>query len=106
IGPLDERAYVNISYHFLTPISATRTRYFWFQHRNTDPDNPSVTAKMDHGALNAFIEDRDVLVEVQKGMDNKKTPNIDLSIDVGALRFRRLVERRVAAEQPRVTVPA
>jgi phenylpropionate dioxygenase-like ring-hydroxylating dioxygenase large terminal subunit len=96
---LDERAYVNISYNFMTPISADRTRYFWFQHRNTDPDSAAVTKKMDDGALKAFLEDRDILVEVQKGMANKKTPNIDLAIDAGALRFRRLVDRRIAAEQ-------
>jgi vanillate O-demethylase monooxygenase subunit len=96
---LDERAYVNISYNFMTPIDEERTRYFWFQHRNTDPDNAAVTRKMDEGALNAFLEDRDILTEVQKGMANRKTPNIDLAIDAGALRFRRLVDRRIAAEQ-------
>lgn len=96
---LDERAFINISYNFLTPIDAKRTRYFWFQHRNTDPDNVAMTQKMDEGALRAFIEDRDILEEVQKGMDNRKTPHIDLGLDAGALRFRRLVERRTAASQ-------
>ena len=54
---------------------------------------------MDEGALNAFIEDRDILTEVQKGMADKRTPNIDLAIDAGALRFRRLVDRRIGEER-------
>ena len=35
--PPVETTYINISYNFMTPITEDRTRYFWFQHRNTDP---------------------------------------------------------------------
>lgn len=96
---LDPRAFVNISYNFMTPIDEGRTRYFWFQHRNTDPDNSEVSRKMNEGALTAFLEDRDILSEVHKGMANKKTPNLNLGLDAGALRFRRLIEKLIAAEQ-------
>ena len=95
---LDPRAYVNISYNFMTPISADKTRYFWFQHRNTDPHDAEVTKRMDEGALNAFLEDRDILTSVQIGMHEAQTPHLDLGLDAGALRFRRALERRIAAE--------
>jgi phenylpropionate dioxygenase-like ring-hydroxylating dioxygenase large terminal subunit len=95
---LDPRAFVNISYNFITPISATRSRYFWFQHRNTDPLDAEITRRMDEGALAAFLEDRDILNAVQIGMDEARTPHLDLGLDAGALRFRRALQRRIEAE--------
>ena len=53
---------------------------------------------MNEGALNAFLEDRDILVEVHKGMANKKTPNFNLGLDAGAIRFRRLLDKLITAE--------
>jgi vanillate O-demethylase monooxygenase subunit len=44
----------------------------------------------------AFIEDRDILVEVHKGMKNKRTRNINLGIDAGSMRFRKMLEKRIA----------
>jgi vanillate O-demethylase monooxygenase subunit len=44
----------------------------------------------------AFIEDRDILVEVHKGMKNKRTRNINLGIDAGSMRFRKMIEKRIA----------
>jgi vanillate O-demethylase monooxygenase subunit len=32
-----------ISYNFLTPIDEDHTQYFWLQHRNTDPQDQSIT---------------------------------------------------------------
>ena len=55
-----EQTYVNISYNFMTPIDENRTRYFWFQHRNTDPDDREISERMNAGALAAFQEDRDI----------------------------------------------
>lgn len=95
---LDPRAFVNISYNFITPISATRSRYFWFQHRNTAPDDAEFTRRMDEGAMAAFLEDRDILNAVQIGMDEAGTPHLDLGLDAGALRFRRVLQRRIDAE--------
>ena len=96
---LHQDAFVNISYNFITPVDESNSRYFWFQHRNTAPDNDEVSEKMFAGATMAFTEDRDILVEVQKGMDNMKTPNLNLKLDLGAARFRNMVDKRIAAEQ-------
>jgi vanillate O-demethylase monooxygenase subunit len=97
---LHEQAFVNISYNFMTPIDENNTRYFWFQHRNTAPDDEEVSRKMFAGAKMAFEEDREILTYVHRGMDNPKTPYINLGLDAGAMRFRKLVERRIEQEQP------
>lgn len=91
--------YINISYNFMTPIDGDRTRYFWFQHRNTDPDDAAVSERMNAGAHAAFEEDRAILEEVHKGMANKATPNIDLGLDAGAKLFRLSLRRLIEAEQ-------
>jgi len=45
-----------------------------------------------------FEEDRAVLNEVQKGMDTKTSPHIDLPIDGGQLRFRRRLQAMIQEE--------
>jgi len=95
---LDARTFVNISYNFMTPVDENNTRYFWFQHRNTEPDNQEISDKMFAGAEMAFSEDREVLTLVHKGMANAKTPSLNLGLDAGAMRFRKMVERRIEAE--------
>ncbi|MGI9482390.1 MAG: Rieske 2Fe-2S domain-containing protein [Hyphomicrobiales bacterium] len=93
-----ENTYINISYNFMTPIDEDRTRYFWFQHRNTDGDDKVISEKMNAGALMAFEEDRLVLEEVHKGMKNKTTPDLDLGLDAGAKLFRRALQNLIDAE--------
>ena len=90
--------YVNISYNFMTPIDEDHTRYIWFQHRNTDPHDQAVSEKMNRGARMAFEEDRNVLVEVHKGMANPASPHIDLGLDAGAKLFRLHLQRLIDAE--------
>lgn len=95
--PVDE-TFINISYNFMTPINEDQTRYFWFQHRNSDPDNAEVSKFMNDGARMAFLEDKDVLEEVHKGMKHAQTPHIDLGLDSGAKIFRRVLDRAIEAE--------
>jgi len=96
--PLTERSYVNISYNFITPVDEASCHYYWFQHRNTDPLDERISETMNAGARMAFEEDKDVLEAVEIGMASKTTPNLDLGIDAGALRFRKLLDQRIAAE--------
>lgn len=98
-APAVEDTYVNISYNFMTPIDADHTRYFWFQHRNTDPGNRAISEKMNAGARMAFEEDRAVLEEVHKGMSAPTTPAIDLGLDAGAKAFRLMLDRAIATEK-------
>ncbi|MBM3521517.1 MAG: aromatic ring-hydroxylating dioxygenase subunit alpha [Alphaproteobacteria bacterium] len=97
-APLHDKTFVNISYNFMTPVDEDNSRYYWFQHRNSDPANETVSEQMNAGALMAFIEDRNVLEAIHLGMKNRKTPNIDLGLDAGALRFRKLLKARIDAE--------
>lgn len=94
---LPDGTFVNISYNFMTPIDADNTRYFWFQHRNGDPDNKELSQQMFEQAKGAFIEDRDILVEVHKGMKNRRSRFINLGLDAGSMRFRKMLEKRMAA---------
>lgn len=90
--------FVNISYHFMTPIDADRTRYFWFQHRNSDPDDAAISTFMNDGARQAFEEDREVLVHVHEGMKDPAIPAIDLGLDAGAKLFRLQLHRLIETE--------
>jgi len=97
--PHTDKTLVNISYNFMTPINADRTRYFWFQHRNTHPHDKAVSERMNAGARMAFEEDRAVLEKVHLGMKAPATPYIDLGLDAGAKRFRLMMSRLIEAEQ-------
>jgi phenylpropionate dioxygenase-like ring-hydroxylating dioxygenase large terminal subunit len=88
------------SYNFMTPVDENRTKYFWFQMRNFAPNDADVSAQFAKSVRGAFEEDKTVLEAVHRGMANKVTPNLDLKIDVGPLRFRRRVAQLIAAEQP------
>ncbi|PIV75949.1 MAG: (2Fe-2S)-binding protein [Rhodobacteraceae bacterium CG17_big_fil_post_rev_8_21_14_2_50_65_11] len=89
---------VNISYNFMTPIDADRTRYFWFQHRNDHADDREVSEYMNAGARMAFLEDKEVLEAVHTGMKHPATPHIDLGLDAGAKAFRLMLDRAIAEE--------
>ena len=98
-GPLHKDCFIMDSLNFMTPTSATETRYYWFQLRNIRPDDAALSQMMTEDVQHAFEEDRAVLTEVQIGMTTKTTPHIDLPIDGGQLRFRRKLEAMIAEEQ-------
>ncbi len=94
--------YRMVSYHFLTPVDEDNTRYFWLQHRNTDPHDEDITRRVAAGARAAFEEDRAILQAVHLGMKNKTTPTTGLLLDAAANRFRaglaELIEREAQAQ--------
>jgi len=92
---LPDDAFIDISYNFMTPVDEGDSLYYWFQNRDTDPDNEEISAQMFAGAKMAFEEDREVLTYVQKGMKEPKTSFINLGLDAGATRFRKMVSRRI-----------
>ena len=97
--PLHEKAYVMVSYHFLTPVDENTTRYFWLQNRNTDSGNAEISAQVAGGARRAFEEDRLILEAVHNGMATKKSPNLDLALDAGALRFRKGLQDLISKQE-------
>ncbi len=97
--PLHPDVFLMDSYNFMTPIDENRTRYYWFQMRNFSPDDANVSAEFAASVRGAFEEDRAIMQAVHRGMANKRSPNIDLKIDLGPLRFRRRLAQLIAAEQ-------
>ena len=97
--PLHQDTFLMDSYNFMTPIDENTTKYYWFQMRNFAPDDAKISAEFATSVRGAFDEDRAVLTAVHKGMANKRTPNLDLKIDVGPMRFRRNLAKLIEAEQ-------
>ena len=91
-------SYIMTSYHFLTPIDDDSTRYHWLQHRNTQPRDDEITRKVAEGARSAFREDKAILEAVHLGMKRRETPNLNLALDAGSIRFRRRLEQLIVAE--------
>ena len=96
---LPDNTYRMRSYHFLTPVDETETRYHWFQHYNTDIDDEEVRVRLNEGARGAFEEDREVLEAVQIGMDSMQTRNIDLRLDAGSRLFRKKLDALITEER-------
>ncbi len=86
------------SYNFMTPVDEKTTRYYWFQVRNVHPDDAELSAYMSASVKSAFDEDREVLLDVQIGMDEATTRPIDIAIDAGPLLFRRRLQKLIDAE--------
>lgn len=97
--PLHGDAFVMDSYNFMTPVDENTTKYYWFQMRNFAPDDTEVSRQFAASVRGAFEEDRLILQAVHKGMANKRSPNLDLKIDVGSLRFRRQLAQLIEAER-------
>ena len=97
--PLHSDAFLMDSYNFMTPVDEDHTKYYWFQVRNFKPDDAKVSAEFAASVRGAFEEDRAVLTAVHQGMANKRTPNLDLKIDVGPMRFRRNLTKLIEAEE-------
>jgi phenylpropionate dioxygenase-like ring-hydroxylating dioxygenase large terminal subunit len=91
------------SYHLITPVDENTTRYHWFQHYNTNTADETVRRRLNDGASSAFEEDRAILEAVHRGMSNKRTPNLDLRLDVGSRLFRKKLAALIDAEKVAAT---
>jgi vanillate O-demethylase monooxygenase subunit len=94
----DPQTYMMVSHHFLTPVDADNTMYFWLQHRNTDPHNQDITARNAEGAKMAFLEDKNVLEAVHQGMKKNTGRVATMGVDAAALRFRQGIQKLIAKE--------
>ena len=98
-GELHPDTFLLDSYNFVTPVTEEDCRYYWFQVRNFDPDCQETTESLNEAFCSAFNEDIVVLEAVHQGMKNKVTNNIDLSIDVGSIRGRKILDDMIKREQ-------
>jgi vanillate O-demethylase monooxygenase subunit len=92
------------SYNFMTPIDEHTTRYFWFQTRNFAPKDEQVSASFATSVRAAFEEDKQILEAVHTGMQNSRTPHIDLPSDAGPTRFRLRLATLIRAEEAVLSV--
>ena len=82
----------------MTPVDERTTRCYWFHIRNVHPKDAVTSHDMSDSVQVAFNEDRDILIEVQKGMDAKTTRTVNIAIDAGPLLFRRRLQKLIDAE--------
>ena len=96
---LRKDVFIMDSYNFMTPIDANTTKYYWFQMRNFAADDAEISRQFAVSVRGAFEEDRPILEAVHKAFAEQRTPNIDLKIDVGPLRFRRRLAQMIKDER-------
>ena len=88
-----------VSYNFMTPINENMTTYYWLQHYNNDPHDTVIAKQLNDGAVTAFNEDREILEAVHAGMKNTTTPKLDLALDAGSLRYRKILDGIISKEK-------
>jgi vanillate O-demethylase monooxygenase subunit len=81
-------------FHGVTPETDTSSHYFWTMATNPEHDPEAVTAKVLHQTRLTFDEDKVVIEAQYQNMCRFGTrPMIDIHVDVGANRARRIIER-------------
>ena len=83
----------------LTPETAESTHYFFMEAHRADRGDAATTEGLYEGLLAAFREDREMIVAQARNRRLKPgEPMLALPMDEALVRFRRLVEQRLAAE--------
>jgi len=87
-------------FHAITPETDTTAHYLWTMAVNQYPGKPSITDLVYEQTALTFQEDK-VIIESQ--YENMKrfpsAPQVDLHVDVGPNRARRIVDRLIKQEQ-------
>ena len=89
---------------FITPETETSMWYFWGMARNFRPEDTQLTAQIREGQGKVFSEDTAVLEAQQRNLTrygNRKL--LMLNIDAGGVQSRRILDKRIAAEQAAAT---
>ena len=88
-------------FHGITPETETSTHYFWTMASSAHRDQPDNAETVYRQTAQTFEEDR-VLIELQ--YENMKRygsgPMVDIHVDAGANRARRIVAAQVARQAP------
>ena len=87
------------AYNLLTPETAETSFYFWTHVRNFAVDDPAVTEMVRSNFVETFAEDVAVIEAVQDGLKRyADAPVINLAVDAGPIRARRVVDDMVMQE--------
>ncbi len=85
---------------FITPESDTSIWYFWGMARNFKPEDTELTARIREGQAKIFSEDLEILEAQQRNLlANPGRKILNLNIDAGGVRSRRILERLLEDEQ-------
>jgi len=98
-GQLHEDVFLLDSYNFMTPINKDQCLYFWFQVRNFKPTCRNTDELITADFEGAFNEDLVILQAVHNGLKHATTPAFDIASDAANLRYRRILDRAIKAEQ-------
>lgn len=86
------------SYNCVTPETADSSYYHWFQVRSFAADDATVSDQMTKTFKTAFDEDIVVLEAVHEGLRKSTSRHIDIGIDAGNRRARKMLERMIAQD--------
>ena len=100
-APLGERMeFFNLN--AMTPETATTTHYFYAHTRSFRLDDAAVDEAFRKDFRAVFSEDIGIIDAQQVNMDRRPDgPSIDIGVDGPGMAFRRMLERRIAAEAGR-----
>jgi len=91
----------------ITPETATTCLYFWAFARNYDIANKRRTADLKKGVTGIFGQDEAVLEAQQRAIDRfPGRPLVNLNIDAGGVRARRMIARRIERESASLPLAA
>ncbi|MEA5501986.1 aromatic ring-hydroxylating dioxygenase subunit alpha [Halotia wernerae UHCC 0503] len=91
----------------ITPEAGGTCHYFWAFARNYRRDEQALTTQICDGVASIFREDEAVLEAQQIAIaENPDKIFYNINIDAGSMWARRLIDKMIAAERPRVVASA
>lgn len=90
-------------FHGVTPETETTSHYFWSMATNPEEDVEAVTNKVVEQTVLTFDEDK-IIIEAQYRNQLKfaERSTVDIHVDVGPNRARRIIDRLIAEQQEAV----
>ncbi|MES2262711.1 MAG: aromatic ring-hydroxylating dioxygenase subunit alpha [Pseudomonadota bacterium] len=83
--------------HGITPETESTSHYFWTVANSVHPDMPDTSASLIEQSALTFVEDKVVIEAQYRNMQRfPGAPMVDIHVDVGTNRARRIVARLVA----------
>lgn len=88
--------------HCITPETERSAHYFWLIARDYRVDDPAISELFQTGIPQVFAQDIVASEAIERnlaGADVERRPDVNLRVDGGALRARRMIREQLAAER-------
>ena len=93
-------------FHAITPETDTTAHYMWTMAANSHPEKPNVIDLVYEQTALTFYEDKVVIeAQYQNMLKHPGAPQIDIHVDVGPNRARRIIDRLVKENTQAAIVP-